>query len=56
MLAMDRDSVHFVAQWTWYKETEETDAFSWNILGEMAYGGTVFSENAKRLELYYYSN
>jgi hypothetical protein len=37
MLAMDRDSVHFVAQRTGYKETEETDAFSWNILGEMAY-------------------
>jgi len=32
MLAMDKDSIHFVAQWTGYKETQETDAFSSNIL------------------------
>lgn len=56
MLALDKDSVHFAAQFTGYKETSETDAFSDNILGEMAYGGKVCTENGKRMSIYYHSN
>ena len=56
MIAMERDAAHFAAQWTGYKQTEETDAFSWNILGEMAYGSKVCTENKKRIALYYSDN
>lgn len=56
MLALDKDSVHFAAQWIGFKTTEETDAFSSNILGEVAYGGKVCTENGKRIAVYYHSN
>jgi len=56
MLALDKDSVHFAAQFIGFKQTEETDAFSWNILGELAYGGKVCTENGKRIAVYYHSN
>lgn len=56
MLALDKDSVHFAAQFIGFKTTEETDAFSHNILGELAYGGKVCTENGKRIAVYYHSN
>jgi hypothetical protein len=32
MLAMDKDAVHFAAQWTGFKQTEAVDGFNYNIL------------------------
>jgi hypothetical protein len=37
MLAMDKNSVHFAAQWTGFKTTEAPKGFTNYILGEMAY-------------------
>ena len=54
MLALDKDSVHFAAQFVGFKTTEEVDAFSFNILGEVAYGGKVCTENGKRIAVYYH--
>ena len=54
MLALDKDSVHFAAQFVGFKDTEEVDAFSYNILGEVAYGGKVCTENGKRIAVYYH--
>jgi len=56
MIGMERDAAHFVAQWTGFKQTEEVDPFSWNILGEMAYGAKVPTLSARRLGVFYYSN
>lgn len=56
MLAMDKYSVHFAAQWIGFKIAEEAKGFRSNILGEIAYGGKVFTENAKRIATYAYSN
>jgi hypothetical protein len=56
MLAMDKDAVHFAAQWTGFKQTEAVDGFNYNILWEMAFGAKVCTENAKRIGVYYYSN
>lgn len=56
MLAMDRNSVHFAAQWTGFKTAEAPQGFRANILWEMAYWAKVCTENAKRTQVYYYSN
>ena len=55
MLAMDKNSVHFAAQWTGFKTTESVAGFSFNILWEMAYWAKVVTENAKRIVVHYYN-
>lgn len=49
MIAMDRDSVHFVEQMWKTKVTEETKGFRSNILSELIFWGKVFTENGKRI-------
>lgn len=56
MIAMDRDSVHFAAQWTGMKDEEVNGAFAKQYLGEMAFGAKVCTENKKRIALYYSNN
>lgn len=49
MLAMDKDSVHFVNQMTGMKTTDAEKGFRTNLLSEIIYWGKVFSENSKRI-------
>ena len=49
MVAMDRESIHFVSQLTKIKITDSPDGFYKKFLGEMVYGGKVFAENSKRI-------
>lgn len=56
MLALDKDSVHFAAQFTGFDIRQATSGFRSNIIGEVVYGGKVFPENAKRISVYYHSN
>lgn len=48
-LAMDKESVHFVAQMTKMKIMDGNDGFYSNLLGESVYWGKVFTENDKRI-------
>lgn len=49
MFVMDRNSVNFVEQFNGMKITEANEAFRYNMLLEVVYGGKVFDENAKRI-------
>jgi hypothetical protein len=49
MVAMDRDSIHFVSQMVKMKITEGEAGFYHNLLWEMVYWGKVFTENSKRI-------
>lgn len=49
MLAMDKDSVHFAAQWVGFDTRKPTNAFKTNILSAFAMGAKVFDENSKRI-------
>lgn len=49
IFALDSESINVVTQLTQMKNTEETDAFASNILGEYVYDGKVFAENSKRI-------
>lgn len=55
ILAMDKNSVHFAAQWIGFKTTEAEKGFRHNILWEMAYWAKVCTENAKRIHIYYHA-
>lgn len=55
MLAMDKNSVHFAAQWTGFKTTEAPKGFTNYILWEMAYWAKVCTENQKRIVVHYYN-
>lgn len=54
MLAFDKYAVHFAAQWMGYKTEAAQLGFRDNILGEMAYGAKVCTENKKRICTYAY--
>lgn len=56
MFSMDRNAVHFAAQWTGFKVTDAPNGFRKNVLGEVAFGGKVCTENTKRIAVYYCSN
>lgn len=56
ILAFDRNAVHFAAQWTGFKVTNDPTAFVDHILGEMAYDAKVCTENKKRIAIYAYAN
>lgn len=49
MLAMDKDSVHFAAQWVGFDTRKPADSFKTNVLSSFAMGGKVFEENSKRI-------
>lgn len=49
MLAMDKNSVHFVEQMTGMKTTPAEKGFRTNILSEIVFGWKVFAENSKRI-------
>ena len=49
MLAMDKNSVNFAAQWVGYDVRKPSNAFKSNILSSFAMGAQVFGENSKRI-------
>nr|DAE96021.1 MAG TPA: Major capsid protein [Caudoviricetes sp.]DAY11452.1 MAG TPA: Major capsid protein [Caudoviricetes sp.] len=49
MLAMDKDSVNFAAQWVGFDVRKPSNALKSNILSSFAMGAKVFGENSKRI-------
>ncbi len=55
MLAMDKDSVHFVAKWVGFDTRKATNGFRTHVISEFAMGSKVFDENAKRIAVQEYT-
>jgi hypothetical protein len=55
MLAMTKEAIYFVMNFTKMKVTDSPDGFYEKILGEIVYGGKVFVQTGKRIVTDFYS-